>query len=239
MPVPSAFEGLPVVTAARMRELDRLATERFGVAVLDLMENAGRAVADETVHALEAKGRRVAGALIVVCCGRGANGGDGLVAARILKKDGAKVSVYICPPRKEGDYPDPVRINLERAKEAGVWIRESGPESGLRAKLAAADCALDALLGTGAAGKPAGAIHHMIVELNASRKPVFAVDIPSGLDPDTGEAGASTVLAAATFTLGLAKRGLLAPRAKKHVGTLKVLEIGYPKGLFKEGATTS
>lgn len=236
-PIPDLFDGLPVVTSARMRELDEAATKRFGIPALTLMENAGAAVAQETAAFLERAGKSVKGAKVVVCCGRGANGGDGLVAARHLKELGADVGVFICPPKKEpggaGRYPEMTRINLERAKAAGVAAAEAGPESGLSSALASCDVALDALLGTGSSGKPAGAIHHMIQELTRSKKPVIAVDIPSGLHPDTGYHSGVFVTAAETCTLGLPKRGLVTPHAAKSVGTLKVLPIGYPEELLK------
>lgn len=235
-PTPEVFEGLPVVSAQAMRALDQAATERFGLAVMDLMENAGRAVAEALEQAVKEAGRPIAGSKIVICCGRGANGGDGLVLARYLKEKGADVSVFICPPRKEGPggegaYPDPVRLNVGKARGAGIKVTAAGAASGLHEALALADLAVDALLGTGSSGKPAGAIHHMIQELNASKKPVYAIDLPSGIHPDTGYHSGVYVTALATFTLGLPKRGLVAPHARKYVGTLKVLDIGYPKEL--------
>ena len=227
-PIPAVWEGLPVVDAARMRALDLAATETHGIKALDLMENAGKAVAAECAAFLAGKRG------VVVCCGRGANGGDGLVAARILQEGGASVSVFICPPKSDasGQYPEPVAVNLAKAKAAGVKVTTAGSGAGLAQALAACDLAIDALLGTGATGKPAGAIHHMIRELTASKKPVIAVDIPSGIHPDTGYHSGVFVSAAMTLTLGLPKRGLLAAHAKPHVGVLKVLDIGYPKALL-------
>lgn len=238
-PVPDVFAGLPVVTAEGMRRIDGLATDKYGIAAAALMENAGRAVARETLGWLKEKALAPAQARLVVCCGRGANGGDGLVAARFLKETGVDVIVYICPPRKEGmregEYPELVRASLEKARAAGVAVHQAGEESGLRRDLSRAHGALDALLGTGSSGKPAGAIHHMIRELTASKKPVLAVDLPSGLHPDTGHHSGVYVTAERTFTLGLPKRGLLVAHAKKYVGELKVLDIGYPPELFREG----
>lgn len=236
-PIPSVWEGLPVVTAAAMRALDHDATARFGVPAAELMERAGAAVADEAAAFLKEAGKDVARAKIVVCCGRGANGGDGLVAARHLKAKGAEVWAFLCPPKKDAGYPELTAAMLEKARAAGVHAQETGPEAGLSDALAACDLALDALLGTGSAGKPAGAIHHMIQELNRSGKPVLSVDVPSGIHPDTGYHSGVFVNAARTLTLGLAKKGLLAAHARKHVGTLKVLDIGYPPALFKGGKT--
>lgn len=232
-PIPSSWEGLPAVGAAAMRALDHDATARFGIPAAELMERAGAGVAEEASALLKSEGKTAAGARVVICCGRGANGGDGLVAARRLKENGASVTVFLCPPKKDLGYPELVAGALARAKAAGVEVREAGPEAGLAPALAEADLALDALLGTGSAGKPAGAIHHMIQELNRSGKPVLAVDIPSGLHPDTGYHSGVFVNAAVTVALGLPKKGLLAAHARKHVGTLKVLDIGYPPELVK------
>ncbi|MDX6770659.1 MAG: NAD(P)H-hydrate epimerase [Elusimicrobiota bacterium] len=232
-PVPAVWEGWPVVTAAAMRQLDFDATARFGVPAAELMERAGAAVATGTAEFLREAGVDPAKSRVVVCCGRGANGGDGLVAARHLRGAGARVTAFICPPKKDAGYPELTAAALAAAREAGVEVREAGPEAGLDAALASCDAALDALLGTGSAGKPAGAIHHMIQELNRSGKPVLAVDIPSGVHPDTGYHSGVFVNAAVTFTLGLPKKGLLAAHAKKHVGLLKVLDIGYPPELLK------
>mgnify|MGYP001617778411 CR=1 FL=1 len=234
-PIPAVWEGLPVVTAAAMRALDFDATARFGVPAAELMEKAGAAVAEEAAAFLKEAGKDVARAKVVVCCGRGANGGDGLVAARRLKAAGAEVWVFLCPPKKDAGYPELTAAMLNQARGAGVHVQETGPEAGLSDALAACDLALDALLGTGSAGKPAGAIHHMIQELNKAGKPILAIDVPSGIHPDTGYHSGVFVNATRTLTLGLVKKGLLAAHARKHVGTLKVLDIGYPPELFKGG----
>ena len=231
-PAPAVWEGLPVVGAAEMRALDFDATARFGIPAADLMENAGRAVAAETLAFLKARGVEPASARVVAVCGRGANGGDGLVAARHLKLAGASVRAFLCPPKKDGEYPELVRVNREAALKAGVEVRQTGPESGLAEALAACDAALDALLGTGSVGKPAGAVHHAVQELVRAKKPVIAVDLPTGLDPDTGRRGGACVVADLTLTLGLPKRGLLAEHAKPFVGALKVLDVGYPPELI-------
>lgn len=238
-PIPAVWEGLPVVSAAAMRALDAAATEKHGIRALDLMENAGAAVAAECAAFLAGKGVSLKDAKIVVCCGRGANGGDGLVAARRLAEGGATVGAFLCPPKNDGAgrYPELVSVNLARAKAAGVTVTSAGQGSGLDKALAWCDLAVDALLGTGATGKPAGAIHHMIREMTAAKKPVVAVDIPSGIHPDTGYHSGVFVAADMTLTLGLPKRGLLAPHAKASVGVLKVLDIGYPAALVNTAAS--
>lgn len=235
-PIPAVWEGLPVVDAAAMRALDAAATAKHGIKALDLMENAGKAVAAAVAEKLTSLGLSVAQSTIVVCCGRGANGGDGLVAARCLREGGATVSAFLCPPKSDasGQYPEMVAVNLAKAKAAGVRVTTAGSGAGLAQALAGCHLAIDALLGTGATGKPAGAIHHMIRELTLAKKPVVAIDIPTGLHPDTGYHSGVFVTADLTLTLGLPKRGLLATHAKAQVGTLKVLDIGYPPALLKK-----
>lgn len=232
-PIPSVWEGLPVVNAAAMRALDFDATARFGIPAAELMENAGRAVAAETAAFLKEKGVEPAKARVVVVCGRGANGGDGLVAARHLKAAGASVLVVLAPAKKDGEYPELVRVNREAALKAGIEVREAGPASRLGEALKDCDVVLDALLGTGSTGKPAGAIHHAVQEIARAQKPVIAVDLPTGLHPDTGHHSGAYVTADLTLTLGLPKRGLLAPHAKQYVGALKVLDVGYPPELIR------
>ena len=235
--LPATYQGLPVVTAERMREVDRLATEQRGLKVIDLMENAGRAVTSEVVVFLASRGRELRGSRVAVCCGRGANGGDSLVAARTLKEVGAEVQVFICVPRNEGRgtagrYPEPVQANLERAQAAGVPVFPAEDEAALQAGLEQADVILDGLLGTGSSGKPAGTVQKVIQALTRSRKPVVAIDLPSGIHPDTGYHSGVFVTAALTLTLGLPKQGLVAAHARHYVGELKVLDIGFPEDLL-------
>lgn len=235
-PIPETYEGLPVVTAERIRELDRIAEQRYGVPTLTLMENAGRGVAEATAAFLERAGVAPARASVVVCCGRGGKAGDGLVAGRFLRGRGAAVAAFLSPARKDGALPEPLRVNLEKAREAGVAPREYGPDCGLAEALSRADVVIDALLGTGSSGKPAGAILDMIQAMTRSKKPVIAIDLPSGLQPDTGYHSGAFVTAALTLTLALPKRGLLAAHARRCVGELRVLDIGYPPQLIKEAS---
>ncbi len=236
-PIPTSYQGHRVATAQLMKDIDYLADKR-GLGLLTLMENAGKAVALETVRFLKDELHREAGARIAVCCGRGSNGGDGLVAARVLAELGAEVFAFLIPPKGEGagEYPEPVRVNKEKAAAAGVKVEIFSPLTILGEILPSVDAVLDAILGTGSSGKPAGPARDMIQAITRSKKPVLAVDIPSGLDPDTGHHSGVFVMAAATFALGLPKRGLLAAHAKKNVGKLFVLDIGYPADLLKGAA---
>lgn len=231
-PIPDVFEGHRVVTAVQMIELDRRATSEFGVPSLELMERAGREVAERGLAWTAAKAGKPAGGLrFTACCGRGNNGGDGLVAARYLRKAGAEATAFLMPP-KDGGYPAEVQENLRRALEAGVNVLQLSEDAAeLDKSLAACDAALDALLGTGSSGKPMGLTRLAVQRLMRSGKPLIAIDIPSGLHPDTGHHSGVFVAAALTLTLGLPKRGLLAAHALKNVGELQVVDIGYPPQL--------
>lgn len=234
--LPSSFQGLPVVTAARMQELDRKAAA-LGVSTETLMENAGRGVAEEVLEfARRALGLPPSGLRVVVCCGRGNNGGDGLVAARHLKAQGAEPFVFLVAAKEDRVYAPEVAANLERAKSGGVpveTVSKEDEECGtLVEALKLAQVAVDALLGTGSSGRPQGVVRKMIQAMMKSKVPLVAVDLPSGLHPDTGYHSGVYVEAKLTLTLGLAKRGLLATHAQRYVGELKVLDIGFPKELY-------
>jgi len=234
MVIPDVYEGLPVVTAAVAQGLDRRAGKEYGITVQALMENAGKEVADAVLEWVASSGQAAADARIVVCCGRGNNGGDGLAAARYLKAAAPATAAFVAAAKDDRPYAAEVAENLERAKAAGVPVAVVDRDlAELEAALAGATHVVDALLGTGSMGKPAGTVHKMIQAVTRSKKPVASVDIPSGLAPDTGYHSGAFITAQLTLTLGLAKKGLLATHAQRNVGKLKVLDIGFPKELLR------
>ena len=238
IPQVKEFDGFPVVTAEKMKYLDRKASQEYGIPSHTLMENAGRAVAQAALEfAAAALGKQPAGVKAVICCGKGNNGGDGLAAARYLKQAGADVKVFILPPKETG-YGELVVKNLEAAKAAGVTVAMTGKENldALAAELSAADLLLDCLLGVSAVGKPTGPVHRVIQLMNKSGRPIIAVDIPSGLSPDTGHHSGVYIMAKLTLTLGFAKSGLMAAHAQQNTGLVKVLPIGYPTALIDEAS---
>ncbi|MDD2806661.1 MAG: NAD(P)H-hydrate epimerase [Elusimicrobiales bacterium] len=236
IPQVKEFDGYPVVTSGKMKYLDTKASSEYGIPSAVLMENAGRAVAQAALEfaAAELK-KQPAGLKVVVCCGKGNNGGDGLAAARFLKQAGAEVKAFILPPKETG-YGELVVKNLEAARAAGVPVAltEKGDLDALLAEFAAADLLLDALLGVSAVGKPVGPVHRIIQLMNKSGSPIIAVDLPSGLSPDTGHHSGVYVMAKLTLTLGFAKSGLMAAHAQKNTGVIRVLPIGYPQELIDE-----
>ncbi len=232
------YGGLPVVTAEKMKYLDRKASAEYGIPDHQLMENAGRAIAGNVVRiAREELGLEPGALRVAVCSGRGNNGGDGLVAARYLREAGAGASVFILAPKESG-FGELVVDNIRKAKEAGVPVALVAPDGleALAEEFGKTDLLLDALLGVSAVGKPTGPVRRVIQLMNKSGKPIIAVDIPSGLSPDTGHHSGVFITARHTLTLGFAKTGLMAAHAQPNTGKIAVLDIGYPKELIEEAA---
>ncbi len=204
----------PLAGSEAMRALDRHTIEKLGVPGELLMECAGRALA------AVAEAERGRGARVLVVCGPGNTGGDGLVAARHLHLRGARVSVAMVgdPARLRGD----AARNLERAERAGV------PFAGARWRAEAGDVVVDALFGTGLArppeGEAASAVRRMVAARPAAR--VVAVDLPSGLDADTGQPLGPCVEADVTVTLALPKPGLVLEPGRSLAGRILVARIG-------------
>jgi len=217
-----------VLTRKQCRLVDRLAVEEYGFSGLVLMENAGRGVAD-VLCSLGIVGP------VVICCGKGNNAGDGFVIARHLALRGHKVEVML--------WATPERLTPDAAANYKILAKSNVPIKifgdvccavETRQTLADAAWIVDALLGTGAHGEPLPPLDAVIDLLNASPAPKLAVDLPSGLDCDTGQAARHTVRARETCTFAAAKPGLLKPEAAPYVGRLHVLDIGVPRKLLEE-----
>ncbi|MEW6032512.1 MAG: NAD(P)H-hydrate dehydratase [Bacillota bacterium] len=231
-------------TAAEMKRADELATAS-GIPSLVLMENAGRAVARVALDLVEpeARARGSVPGLVVVLAGRGNNGGDGLVAARHLAERGLPVEVVLAEAAETlaGD----ARTNLEALTRGGFARPRVFGEAGLGPSefaplLARAAVVVDALLGTGARGRPREPVADLIALVNSVSGPrVLAVDLPSGLDADTGRARGEAVRAAATVTFGGVKAGLAAPEAREHTGRLYLAPIGLPSRCLEEASADS
>src|SRR5439155_744256 len=196
----------PLYTAAEVRRLDRRAIDELGIPAATLMENAGRGAAEEIRTLLEdlKAGRN---ARVAVVCGKGGNGGDGFVAARWLKKWGARPEVLLAFP--EGEIGGDAAEMLRALKRTGVRPWRVEDEGAAAEALASAHVVVDALLGTGARGAPEGLVARLIKLINASDRPVVALDVPSGAPAD-GEAPAGpAVHATLTLTFAGWKRGLV------------------------------
>jgi NAD(P)H-hydrate epimerase len=217
-----------LVTAEQMRAIE-VASEAAGVSTAALMEAAGAAAALEAWTALSANNAHP----VLVLAGPGNNGGDGLVAARHLHELGADVHIYLMRPRGDDDAV------WAAARDAGVEMSvaaDDPDQAHLDALLAVADCALDALLGTGANRAIDGDLAHVLERLNAARKRespplLIALDLPTGASPDTGAADALTVAADMTVCFGFTKVGLTQSPARNFAGEIVRVDIGLPPGL--------
>ncbi|MDT8900014.1 NAD(P)H-hydrate dehydratase [Anaeroselena agilis] len=222
---------MKIATAPEMRRIDERAANEYGLAGLALMENAGGEVARKVADILGG----AADKKVCIFCGKGNNGGDGFVAARHLAARGAKVKVFLLGVKTAvgGDALANLGILLKMGAEV---IEIAGERDCDKAALATAfaDCLVDALLGTGFSGEVSGDLAAVVKIINAAGKPVVAVDIPTGIDADTGRVRGVAVSAAHTVTFGLPKPGLLFQPGAAHAGTVTVVDIGLPAALLAD-----
>ncbi len=212
------------LTRDQVRDVDRRAIEDYGMSGLVLMENAGRGCAD-TICNLGIDGP------VVICCGRGNNGGDGFVIARHLELRGfaARVLLFCDPDTLSGDAA--ANFAILRHCDVPVVTMTDSPLRQLEQALNGADWIVDALLGTGARGEPRPPLDDVIRRLNERNAPRLAVDLPSGLECDTGQVAETTFRADHTCTFVAAKAGFRAESARDCLGQVHVLDIGVPRGL--------
>lgn len=214
---------LPWLTAAQMAEVDRAMVDDYGILLPQMMELAGRHLADLARERFRAECERDDG--VVVLAGKGGNGGGALVAARRLAGWGVNVSVILAAdPDLFGDVP---RHQLEIVRRMGIETRDDHDllhhSPGL---------IVDGLLGYGVRGDPRGRAAMLIRWANTMAVPTLALDLPSGLDATTGRAGEPTIEATATMTLALPKEGLRASGSDRFVGELYLADIGVPRQLY-------
>lgn len=222
---------MKVVTAEEMKQLDKRASEEYGVAGLLLMDQASKAVAEAVLEILPEDNKKV-----VVFCGKGNNGGDGFGAARWLESFGVKTRVYLVGASLEEVAGD-AAAELAMLKKAGVKIEVLADDDDfLLAELACAKTGVivDALLGTGFKGELRGLYARSCRLINESEKYVVAVDVPTGVDADNGSIAEDAVRASMTITMELPKVGLFLYPAVDCVGELYAANIGMPQKLISE-----
>lgn len=221
---------LPFLTRQQVRQVDQLAIEHYGLTGLQLMENAGRGLADVLCDL----GAAASGGPVVVCCGKGNNAGDGFVLARHLdlRRIAVQLVLLVDPSELRGD----ALANYEVARRSDIPMHVLSPDfldAQLDRLLATGGWIVDALLGTGASGPPRPPLNRAIAAINRASRPVLAVDLPSGLDADTGRPAEPTVRADHTCTFVAAKAGFLQQAAAPFVGELHVLDVGAPRVLVE------
>lgn len=220
-----------VLNATEMREADRRTIDGIGVPSRVLMENAGRAV----VRVMEREIPDLVAGSIAVVCGKGANGGDGLVVLRELAGRGYRARAWVLARFEElvGD----ARANLEAARATGLSVEQVPEEMAWQqalAEIAPSDVVVDAIFGTGLARPPQGLPQRAIRDLNGLRAVRVAIDLPSGISSDSGVVPGEAVRADLTVALAAPKVGHLLPPACFHVGKLEVVDIGIPQEVLQE-----
>jgi NAD(P)H-hydrate epimerase len=211
---------IPSITKQQMIEVDRLMVDEYGISLLQMMENAGRGLAELCRRLL---GGSVDGKRVAVFCGGGNNGGGGMCAARHLHNWGAEILLK-------------VSADQQRLKEAPSHQYQILKAMGISDRgdidLDKCDMVIDAMIGYGLSGDPSGSSAFWIERINHSRLQVLALDTPSGLDTTTGIPGNPCMHASATLTLALPKSGLIKPGVQPYIGDLYLADIGVPLQLY-------
>ncbi|NQT07118.1 MAG: NAD(P)H-hydrate epimerase [Candidatus Omnitrophica bacterium] len=214
------------VNSRQMQLIDKAAQEEFGIPSRTLMENAGKAAASLAIEILTNDSHKGA----AVFCGKGNNGGDGLVISRYLIKAGFNVTTYLISDN-DNLKEDPV-ANLKLLKELNAEIVYLNDISSL-GNLSGYGILIDAIFGTGFKGSPRGLAGDLIDALNNSGIRILAVDLPSGLDATTGECNGACIKALHTITFGLPKAGFYKKDGLKVTGEITIRNIGFPEELLK------
>jgi len=215
----------PVATRDEIRAFDRYAIEALGVPGIVLMENAGRQIAEAARAMLAGRAK----SRVVILAGPGNNGGDGFVVARHLAMAGIRAEVALLAPREKnvGDADTNLRVLEAMGFQVRVLaVKVEAMLGELRPILAEADLVVDGLLGTGTRGEIREPYASAIGAINDARRPVLAIDIPSGLDPDTGKPLGPTVRATKTVTMAAVKVGFRKPGAAEYTGEVVLADIG-------------
>ncbi|HEU17953.1 MAG TPA: NAD(P)H-hydrate dehydratase [Deltaproteobacteria bacterium] len=217
---------MKICSVEEMREMDRRAVEHYGIIEALLMENAALATCSVILREFGLAGKRFS-----VVCGMGNNGGDGLAIARKLHSNGGIVSVYLLgdPARLSGA----AKLNYEIASRMPFTMESIQSAESVRLKLLHADVIVDAVFGTGLARNVEGMYRDVIDCINAAGKLVFSVDIPSGINGDTGQIMGAAVNANITTTYGLPKRGTILYPGHERCGSLYVSHISFPPELYE------
>ncbi|RMG67877.1 MAG: NAD(P)H-hydrate epimerase [Calditrichaeota bacterium] len=225
--MPFRIAQIPVATRSQMLKLEELAEKKYGISALQQAENAGRSLAEVCRRALDGS---VDGRKIVILCGSGNKGSVGLCAARYLANWGSCVNVVLCAQIRSKTAQQYVHT----LQEMEVPIHQLKNTSISKNSAAQLDLCVDALLDYSATGPPDGALAKGIQWINRLKIPVVSLDVPSGLDCDTGKTHKPFVRADFTVTLGLPKPGLMCDTAKAVVGKLFLADVGLPPKLLSE-----
>jgi len=216
---------MKVSTVAQIGNLDRSAMEEFGISDDLLMENAGQAVYFVILKEFGVKNKKFA-----IFCGSGNNGGDGLVVARKIHSNGGEAKVFLLDD--ETKFKGIARRNFEIVSKMPIEICKVSSIASMKSAVVSSDAIVDAIFGTGLTREVSGGYEDVIQMISESKKTVFSVDIPSGINGDTGEVMGTAVKANYTITFGLPKIGNMLYPGYDHCGKLHVSHISFPPALY-------
>ncbi|MCU0641407.1 MAG: NAD(P)H-hydrate epimerase [Candidatus Margulisbacteria bacterium] len=212
-----------LLTVKQARAFDKFAQEKLGIPALILMENAGRGVAEESARMVGGSKGYAGGLVVSIVCGTGNNGGDGFVAARHLINAGAKVKVYVVGLKAKLKNDPKLNLNiLLKMKQKVKWVKSGKDLIGLNR----ATLLIDALFGIGLNSPVTGLYRQVIAALNNARVPIVSVDVPSGLDAETGKILGLAVRAKKTVTFVAPKKGCFLADGPRQCGRIIVKDIG-------------
>lgn len=217
---------MKTVSVGEMKRIDALAIKRYGIPALILMENAGRCAAEEALKMLPNQGMRRA----AILCGYGNNGGDGFVCARHLINQGAEIQVYLVGKKKE--LSEEARVNyriLLKMKQKFKLIKNIAALGPLEKGIKKYQLVIDGIFGIGLRGVPDRFYQELFSRLNAGGIPILALDIPSGLDADTGRPFGRAIQAEKTITFGFLKKGMVNQQARRFTGKVTIADISLPR----------
>lgn len=230
---------MKLATADTIREIDRAAVEDYGMTGLQLMENAGRVLAEAVIKEVES-GAAGASRRVVIIAGKGNNGGDGYVAARHLQNAGLNVMVFA--------LAKPNELKGDAAVNSRIWARMGGATAGILTKadinkyasvVRHACVVVDAIFGVGLK-KPVKGVYADVIEIvNSIGKRVVAVDVPSGIDAETGAVMGVAIRASLTVTMAMPKSGIYQFPGREYAGKIVVADIGAPAALVAEAGAAS
>jgi NAD(P)H-hydrate epimerase len=217
---------IPQLTTDQMVEVDRLMINDFHIELIQMMENAGRNLA--RVARFRFLDGKPVGKEVIILVGSGNNGGGAMVCARHLHNWGTKVRVFLTKSNKAFTSIPAHQLDIIQRMNVSIARAENVTRVG------EVDLIVDGLIGYNLAGSPRGTAADLIRWANAKNAPILALDIPSGLDAETGDVLNPAIQAAATMTLALPKRGLCVPGVESYVGELYLADISVPPALYQK-----
>ncbi|MBR1860031.1 MAG: NAD(P)H-hydrate dehydratase [Selenomonadaceae bacterium] len=222
---------MKIALSKQMREIDRKAIEEFGLNELALMESAGHKVADAVCQILKSPNKKS----VCILAGSGNNGGDALVAARYLSNLGVRIKIFLIGNKNHRTDSVNVQMQIIRCMGIEIQVLESDRAwERLQVTLRFSDVIIDGILGTGFTGQLRPSVLRLVRLVNSTNKPVIAIDVPTGVEADSGQVGDSAINATCTVTLGLPKIGHYLCPGAANVGKLLIDDIGIPLQLLKD-----